>query len=130
MDTVNTVQAHARRLRERAPELQAMDAGRIGQALCQAMAHLSRMTGPEAVELRFALREETGLSPEMIEWGLTQAAASFEGRAMERLVAQCEGDAQLRPVPPELTAVILSGNVFTAALRAVTLPLLARSPVL
>ena len=130
MDTASTVQAHGQRLRERAQELKAMDPARIGEALIEAMRGLARWTGQPAVELRQAIQEETGLAAELIEWGLDRSLASFERNALERLLAQCEGDAQLQVVSPELTAVILAGNVFTAALRAVALPLLARSPVL
>ena len=75
--------------------------------------------------LRRELHAATGLTLPMIEWGLSTSLASLQRAELEALV-------QPLPAAPnrELIGVVLAGNVFVAALRALCLPLLAGAHVI
>lgn len=130
MDNAKSVLTHARRLRGQAAELQRMEPARIVNGLYQAATRLSQLPRAQAVELRLSLQRETGLSLEMIEWGLDQACVAVEPRTLGRLLSLVEGDALLRAVPAQLTVAVLASNVFSAPLRTLVLSLLSRSPLL
>ena len=81
-------------------------------------------------ELRERLPEETGLSPQMVRWGLRTSLQTVRQETLERMVAEAElVGAQLQQ-PLSLLALVLAGNLFAAALRAMFVPLLFSVPVL
>ena len=116
-------------LRKGGEQLRGLDRLRIAMAVGQAVRDLADPNQFFALSLRRGLHMETGLSLPMIEWGLSQLAASFEQHALESLCAYCEPRGEVRLVAPRLSAVILANTVFTASLGALALPLLAKSPV-
>jgi hypothetical protein len=82
----------------------------------------------EARELRAALMRSTGLSAEGIEHGLQSTLRLFTRPALLALHAQHSQRVPARS--PGLAAVVLAGNVFSAAARPLLLPLLCGWPVL
>jgi hypothetical protein len=75
----------------------------------------------------------SGLSPPMVSWALeTTLGPARLPEPWLRLAAQRRGPPgrRVHPRPARLTGVLLAGNVFTACLRGLFLPLLARTPVL
>lgn len=105
------------------------DAGieRRVEAIAEAMTELQSTDGEHAQQLRSALHASTGLSPQMVQWGLSSAAGAIHEAALTSLATE---DAASEPgQPPSLVAVVLSGNVFSAPLRALVLPLLIGAPV-
>jgi len=116
----------ARRARDCGAKL--LDAGleRRVEAISEAIAELQSTEGQDAQQLRSELHASTGLSPQMVQWGLASAANTFEGSALSSLARGAASDGT---APPSLVAVVLSGNVFTAPLRALALPLLIGAPV-
>jgi hypothetical protein len=107
---------------------------------------------PLAQSLLEELEASTGLSRPVIEWGLSTTLASVQPDVLRALTQQLvaaphhpsatrttqtsHAEHQLAPPPAatlhphRLIAVVLAGNVFSAALRALCLPLLAEAHVL
>lgn len=98
-----------------------VDSERVVQALLKAAARLLDQSDPLAQETRRALLATTGLSAPMIEWGLSTTLTTLEPEVLRALV---------HTPNTELIGVVLAGNVFVAAIRALTLPLLAGAQVL
>ncbi|HEX7478727.1 MAG TPA: acyl-CoA reductase [Polyangiales bacterium] len=121
--------ALARKLRAGAAELRALGVERIVSALCDAAQQL-RGTGALATITRQKLHADTGLHPAMIEWGLCTTLASVEPSVLMELAAPLWNARVHKPVPAELIAVVLAGNVFTACVRGLFLPLLTGAPVI
>jgi hypothetical protein len=115
----------AARLRAHAAE-SGDESGRIITALSHVASRLSDPRDPLARELRAALHESTGLSAPMIDWGLTTTLASMRTDTLARLAARANEQGDALP----LVGVVLAGNVFVAAVRALALPLLAGAHVL
>ena len=89
----------------------------------------ARLTDPSdtlARSLQSELQALTGLSRPMIAWGLRTSLQSLRDAPLEAMV----NDLAPAPVPSELVGVVLAGNVFVAALRALCLPLLAGACVI
>ena len=99
---------------------------RVVAALTRVAARLSDSSDALACELRASLRESTGLSPQMIEWGLATTLASLRPDTLARLAASAREQGSALP----LIGVVLAGNVFVAGVRALALPLLAGAHVL
>ncbi len=76
---------------------------------------------------RAHLAEETGLSAPMVEWGARTTLDSIQPDTLRR-VADAAGRSNGGPL--SLLAVVLAGNLFTASIRAVFVPLLLGVPVL
>jgi acyl-CoA reductase-like NAD-dependent aldehyde dehydrogenase len=74
-----------------------------------------------------ALAEATGLSRPMVEWGARTTLSTIEANALCMLAkdAQKEGSD-----PISLLSLVLAGNLFTASVRAIVVPLLLGVPVL
>jgi hypothetical protein len=106
------------------------DMSRIVRALCQAGIHLLGADKTLAADLRHELQASTGLSAEMIEWGLNTTFSTVRPDVLDALAHEVTGTRGLVPVPAKLVVVVLAGNVFSAAVRAVFLPLLSGAPVL
>jgi hypothetical protein len=73
----------------------------------------------------------TGLSAEMVRWALDSTLATFSEDAFSALYASASlpSARARRAHPAKLCVVVLAGNVFTAAARALLLPLLFGVPV-
>lgn len=82
--------------------------------------------------MRAELLLSTGLSAAMIDWALESTLGTATQDALRKLAAERDLALHERAfaVAPRLVCVILAGNVFTAAVRAVFTPLLAGIPVL
>jgi hypothetical protein len=119
-----------------AEELAAMPRARIVRALSSACRAIGDSTSPAGRDAPKVLAEATGLSQPMVEWALRTAVCSVDEEALSAVLATLPDASGLdgRPAvvarPVRLTVVILAGNVFTASLKAIALPLLAQSPVL
>jgi acyl-CoA reductase-like NAD-dependent aldehyde dehydrogenase len=74
-----------------------------------------------------ALARSSGLSAPMVTWAARTTLRTIEQDALRRLAARA-GDLHASPIA--MLAVILAGNVFTASVRAVIVPLLLGVPVL
>jgi hypothetical protein len=99
--------------------------------LADAAARLAQ-DGPLLSSARAALETSSGLSAPMIAWALSSTLSTFDVDALRRLARNA--------MPPRpgafaarsgnLAVVVLSGNVFTACLKAVAVPLLLGFPVI
>ncbi len=80
----------------------------------------------EVVEAQEALAESTGLSTPMVTWGARTTLQTIEPTALRSLAkrALMAGGA-----PISSLSIVLAGNLFTAAVRAVVVPLLLGIPV-
>jgi hypothetical protein len=120
-----------RALRERCARLTATGATlrslppeRIAGAIAAACRSIAEPADRTTVDL---LSKITGLGVEMVRWALSKNVGTLT--ADEALAAVPESRDGLYVVPSRLTVAVLAGNVFTASLAALALPLLARSPV-
>jgi hypothetical protein len=109
--------------------LRAMDQELVINALSGACLDLADPTSAIGSEARTLLTRSTGLSREMVDWGLETSCGEVSRGALttlSRTITSPDGAILTRA---RLLGVILSGNVFTASLRAIVLPLFARIPV-
>jgi hypothetical protein len=120
----------AGRLRALPPLYCVDEVSRLVRALCQSGIHLLGADRGLAQELRRELLASTGLSAGMIEWALTTTFSSLRPDVLDALAREVTGTPGLVPVPARLVSVVLAGNVFSAAVRAMFLPLLSGAPVL
>jgi hypothetical protein len=118
------------RLRALAPLYTTEDIGRIVHTLCQTSIRLLGADRTLSADLRHELQASTGLSPEMIEWGLDTTLSTIRPDVLGGLARDITGTRGLVPVPAKLVVVVLAGNIFSAAVRAMFLPLLTGAPVL
>lgn len=81
----------------------------------------------DALERRAALATSTGLSIPMVAWG---ARTTLETIAEEPLLSLAERATQTGAAPVAMLAAVLAGNVFTASVRGIVVPLLLGVPVL
>jgi hypothetical protein len=130
MHNATQVAEASSRLRALPPFYTSEDIGRTIRALCQAGVHLLGVDKTLAAELRSELQATTGLSPEMIEWGLETTFRTVRPDVLDALAREVRGTPGLVPVPAKLVVVVLAGNLFAAAVRAMFLPLLTGAPVL
>lgn len=133
--------ALAARLRAaRARGLARMAVGEIIAAVDRAVVAWGEPEGPRAVHLG-RLAEVTGYHPRMVATALDDLARAFRAPALQRLLCRELGNPEVldRLVPradghgferaygPELTVIVLSGNVFHVAAESIILALLAKS---
>jgi hypothetical protein len=90
--------------------------------LASAAERLSRAT----VGACEALAESTGLSPPMVAWGVRTTLATIEPSTLHALADEAHGTGG---DPISSLSIVLAGNLFTAAARAVVVPLLLGIPV-
>jgi Acyl-CoA reductase (LuxC) len=109
-------------------------AGDHGRArwLADAFALLADPESALGRRARTQLPATSGLSGAMVEWGLSHSLAGLDHAQLCALAASVPAPhgRALRVRPGRLCAVVLSGNVFTAVLRAALWPLLLGWPVL
>jgi hypothetical protein len=104
-------------------------------SLAEAARSLADPSTPTGAQVRADVARTSGLSGAMVDWALrTNVAPDDLSEELARLAAPLRagdgaGPRALLAAPPRLAAVVLAGNVFTAALRAVAVPLLAGTPV-
>jgi hypothetical protein len=98
---------------------------RRAEAIASAARLLLHDENPHGAALRQELPRSTGLSPAVIERGLRSTLTLFERPALLGLHASANGERRARQC-----AVVLAGNVFTAAARPLLLPLLCGTAVL
>jgi len=106
------------------------DTDRVVSALCTAAARLSNDRSSLASALRRDLVESTRLSPAMVEWGLTTTLNTVQPALLRELALVTRATTHCQPIAHRLVAVVLAGNLFSAAVRALFLPLLAGANVI
>lgn len=126
---LSSVQARASRLVGVGQELFELGLERRARSLARAAEHLRALGAEPAVLARLA--ESSGLSVEMTRWALESTLETVDATTLLGVGrAALELHPTLRPVPARLCAIVLSGNVLTAPVRAMLLPLLVGVPVL
>jgi len=123
-DELLDLRATTRRVVRAGAALRALEVEARAQAIAQACARLRDDTHPYGRALRHELQRNSGLSPQGIAWGLTSTLETVNVEALTRLAQGVQAK------PCELAAVILAGNVFSAAVRPFVLPLLMGVPVI
>ena len=121
--------ALAERLRSHTPQSRLSTARRI-ESLCAAARLLLDDRYAPKRSLQEDLRVTTGLSAPMIAWGLETTLNSVQSSVLHDLALASRTSSYCQRLPPRLAVVILANNVFSSALRALFLPLLAGAPVL
>lgn len=126
--------ALSERLVEAGPALRALGLGRRAEAIAcvaeQLRAHARAAAAGRDDPALELVAASAGLSLPMAAWALETTAARYEAPALASLAEVALSRPGAVAVPPTLVAVVLAGNVFTAALRAIALPLLVGAPVL
>lgn len=99
--------------------------------LADAAARLAQ-EGLLAESTRAALTTSSGLSAPMVAWGLSSTLDTFDVDALRRLArnAMPPRPGAVAARSGKLAVVVLSGNVFSACLKAVAVPLLLGFPVI
>jgi hypothetical protein len=120
-------QLHALRdtLRSAGERLRALPVERRATAIAAAARSLLEESTVHGAATREALPGSTGLTPAVIERGLRTTLTLFERDALLALHASMSGSRRA-----QLAAVVLAGNVFSAAARPLLLPLLCGTAVL
>lgn len=118
------------RLTSVSAQLQSLDRHQLAEAIASAARLLSDDHGELGQALRTQLEQSGAISRPMIDWGLATALNSANLPAVLRTAAWLDKGERYLAVPVRLATVILSGNVFTASLRALALPILAGVPVI
>lgn len=111
--------------------LRSMSIERIAAAVTEVARAFGDAGSSVGAEARSILPTTTGLSGPMVDWALSTAAASMTPEAVE---AVAELATRARPglvaAHARLATVVLAGNVFTAPLTSMIVPLLVRVPVI
>lgn len=126
----SALRAVAVRLVAAGETLRTLDLDRRAHALCKTAALLrdaDTKVGRSAGEL---LASSTGLSAEMVRWGLETTLREVDLDAVRRLVDHASRSQVGTPQPARLAVVVLASNLFTAAVRAIFTPLALGVPVL
>ena len=124
------VRDRAAAVAETAAALRELSTARIATAIGRAALELADPASDAGREARGLLAQSTGLTGPMIDWAFAQQVAIAAPDSLERLAATLTPPRPAAiPARARLAVTVLAGNVFTASLRAVALPLLARVPV-
>ena len=126
-DEVLDLRAFSRRLVRAGPALRARGARRTAEAIAVACSALLEPRAALGRAFRRELLASTGLSAPAIEWGLDTTLRTWNVDEAVALLAAAPSEPG---APPALAAIVLAGNVFTAGLRAIALPLTAGVPVI
>jgi hypothetical protein len=94
------------------------------------LADAAQTLGDAAHRGRRELSNATGLSVAMVDWAARTTLGTMQEDAMHALVGHARRDIDGATDPLALLSVILAGNVFTASVRGIVVPLLFGVPVL
>ena len=83
----------------------------------------SRQAGP-------TLSEATGLSVPMVDWASRTTLETIREDTLLALARKASPESEQASVPIKMLAVVLAGNVFTASVRSIVVPLLLGVPAL
>ena len=125
-DDASVVRARAASVLEAGEALRASTLGERAHWLSQAAITLAR----QAEDGRDALSSTTGLSIPMLEWAVRTTLDTMTGDAMRGLAQSAQKGTDRAPDPIAMLSVVLAGNVFTASVRGILVPLLFGIPVL
>jgi acyl-CoA reductase-like NAD-dependent aldehyde dehydrogenase len=76
------------------------------------------------------LSEATGLSPSMVEWATRTTLDTAREDSLLELARDASRGIERNVEPVAMLSVVLAGNVFTASIRGIVIPLLLGVPVL
>jgi hypothetical protein len=93
------------------------------------LALAARTLEREVHRKRNAVAEATSSSVPMVEWATRTTLGTVVEDALLALVRQAQGGSDRAPDPIAMMSVVLAGNVFTASVRAIVVPLLFGVPV-
>ena len=125
-DDASVVRARAASVLEAGEALRASTLEERAHWLSQAARTLAR----QAENGRDALSSTTGLSIPMLEWAVRTTLDTMTGDAMRGLAQSAQKGTDRAPDPIAMLSVVLAGNVFTASVRGILVPLLFGIPVL
>ena len=125
-DDASVVRARAAFVLEAGEALRASTLEERAHWLSQAARTLAR----QAEDGRDALSSTTGLSIPMVEWAVRTTLDTMTGDAMRGLAQSAQKGTDRAPDPIAMLSVVLAGNVFTASVRGIVVPLLFGVPVL
>jgi acyl-CoA reductase-like NAD-dependent aldehyde dehydrogenase len=125
-DDASVVRARAASVLEAGEALRASTLEERAHWLSQAARTLAR----QAEDGRDALSSTTGLSIPMLEWAVRTTLDTMTGDAMRGLAQSAQKGTDRAPDPIAMLSVVLAGNVFTASVRGILVPLLFGVPVL
>lgn len=126
-DEIRRIAAH---LVSHANTLHKLDARRVAAALADAARRIADPNSDLGIEARALLPGTTGLTAPMVGWALETTLGNLDVNGLLGLAARMlPRTPREHAVPLRLVVAVLAGNVFTAAVRAIFLPLLARAPV-
>jgi acyl-CoA reductase-like NAD-dependent aldehyde dehydrogenase len=125
-DDASVVRARAASVLEAGEALRASTLEERAHWLSQAAITLAR----QAEDGRDALSSTTGLSIPMLEWAVRTTLDTMTGDAMRGLAQSAQKGTDRAPDPIAMLSVVLAGNVFTASVRGILVPLLFGIPVL
>ena len=94
------------------------------------LAKAASVLAQRAHDRRDALSETTGLSIPMVEWATRTTLGTITENAMLALARNALTEIGRAPEPIAMQSVVLAGNVFTASVRGIVVPLLFGVPVL
>lgn len=128
-DTPEHIRRLAQRVHDAGPVLRSQTLEERASWLVRAAERL-KPNGPLGRVARRELPDETGLSEEMVAWGLETTVGDIRLGGLIKLAGDALRAAGPGATPASLVTVVLAGNVFAASVRAVFVPLLLGSPVL
>ncbi len=125
------IRAVAAEVGRTAATLRASGRDHVARTLARAAALLADPETPLGADARRLLPSATGLSAPMVDWALRTSLEPVTFDALSTLAHRlAPSDPRYVAAPPRLVAVVLSGNVFTASVRAVLVPLLLGAPLI
>jgi acyl-CoA reductase-like NAD-dependent aldehyde dehydrogenase len=120
MDGAPVIRDRAVAAREAGAALSAASLTERAAWLAQSAEELER----QVYDARDALAASTGLSGPMVEWAARTTLATIRRDALLALANEAFGTRAGARKPIDMLSVILAGNVFTASVRAIFVPLL------
>lgn len=125
-DSASVVREHASAVLGARGALIAASVEERARWLADSAAKLTR----ESRSARDTLSEATGLSAPMVEWASRTTLDTVREDSLLSLAADAIDEAERGVDPIAMLSVILAGNVFTASVRGIVVPLLLGVPVL
>jgi len=125
-DAVSVVRARAASVLEAGDALRASTPEERARWLSQAATTLARQVD----DARHALSETTGLSIPMVDWAARTTLDTMTEDAILALAQDTQKGTAEALDPIAMLSVVLAGNVFTASVRGIVVPLLFGVPVL